>query len=70
MENGETSSAPSTPTASIAAAMSSPVTSSGPARDPLHGRSGRLRSYACTCESIMGIRFAIVYLLAIHAWVV
>ena len=41
---GETSTAPSTPTASIAATMASPVTSAGPVRTPAQGRPGWSRS--------------------------
>ena len=42
--DGETSTAPSTPTSSIAATIWSPVTSAGPCNVPTHGRPGWLRS--------------------------
>src|SRR5215469_4521690 len=57
MAKGETSSAPSTPTESIAATMSSPVTCAGPCSTERHGRPGWLRSYACTCESMIAMAF-------------
>src|SRR5689334_10025188 len=49
------SNAPSTPTASIAFTMSSPVTSGGPTSTAAHGRPGWSRSYACTWASIVGM---------------
>src|ERR1700731_5499125 len=55
MENGDTSTAPSTLTASIAATIWSPVTSAGPWRTPAQGRPGWLRSYAWTWESNVGM---------------
>src|SRR6187402_2204980 len=47
--------APSTPTLSIAATISSPVTWGGQFGTLCQGRLGVFASYAWTCESMMGI---------------
>src|SRR5919198_746498 len=55
MEKAETKMAPSTPTLSIPATISSPVTCSGQFGTLCQGRCGVLASYAWTWASIMAI---------------
>src|ERR1700741_4235063 len=55
MLNGDTNPAPSTPTASIAATIWSPVTSAGPCNVPAQGRPGWVGSKGGTGASNIGI---------------